>query len=169
MDAECILIPPCDAPTRDYMVTHYTHEGLEIATSLVVDCRSIGSFVQPTLPPHTTHIPVFKPPGDGQQSPISYVFPHGLAFPGYLRHVRASWQPFPIYMCIRILLLATDSIADTCVTRGSFFLFSLHPNFAVRYWQVGVARCRAVSVCYRQVFSLDRPDTQHRIDVRLVV
>ena len=32
-----------------------------------------------------------------------------------------------IYMCIRISMLVTDSIADTCVARGSFFLLSLHP------------------------------------------
>ena len=50
----------------------------------------------------------------------------------YVRY-RYSWQPFPIYMCIRILLLTTGSIADTCVTRGSVFLFPLQPNFAVRY------------------------------------
>ena len=32
-----------------------------------------------------------------------------------------------------VTLLATGSIADTCVSRGNFFLFSFHPNFAVRY------------------------------------
>ena len=34
---------------------------------------------------------------------------------------------------IHISLLDTGSIADTCVTRDSIVLFSLHPNFAVRY------------------------------------
>ena len=31
VDAECILIPACDAPTRDCVITRYTHEGLEIS------------------------------------------------------------------------------------------------------------------------------------------
>ena len=56
---------------------------------------------------------------------LFFFFRHRLAFPGYRKHMRASWRHFHFFFFfyIQISLLATGSIADTCVTRGSFFLF----------------------------------------------
>ena len=69
---ECIWIPDCDAPTRDCVVTRYTHEGLEISHQFRGRLSVNWCAVQPTLaPPHTTHIPV-KTPGDGRQSHVSH-------------------------------------------------------------------------------------------------
>ena len=57
---------------------------------------------------------------------------HRLALPGYRRHSVPRGGIF-LFRYIHISLLDAGSFADTCVTPGGILLFSLRPNFAVRY------------------------------------
>ena len=133
MDAECMLIPACDT-TWDCVVTRYTRGARyqpPVSKSVVGQLVVLSN--QPS-PLHTTHTPVFKPPGDGRPLRISHFFSPSPDLPTLSQtHVCVPRGGLFLFRYIHISLLDTGSIADTCVTRGSIFLFSLHPNFAVRY------------------------------------
>ena len=125
MDAECILIPACEHQhgTIWLRATHTRSE--RSVTSVVIDYRPVGGFVQPTLPsPYAIHIPVFKPPGDGRQAQISYLLSPSPGLLG-LSQTRACLVAtfFYVYLHPNFASFATGNTAGICVTPGSFFLF----------------------------------------------